>query len=76
MTTVHGNAHAAAAVANGDTAMADAPAEGNGDGAALAKVLASVTGGARDGNALPAAYADDSNATMLCAGHGTASSGR
>jgi hypothetical protein len=73
---VHGNAHAAAAAANGDATMADAPAEGDGDGAALAKALAAVTGGARDGNAPPATDTDDSNATVPCAGHSTASSGQ
>jgi hypothetical protein len=56
--------------------MAVAPVEGDGDGAALAKALAAVTGGAHDGNAPLAADADNSNATMPCAGHSTASSGQ
>jgi hypothetical protein len=56
-----------AAMANGDATMADALAVGGGYGAALTRALAAVTGGARDGNAQPAADADDSNVIVPCA---------
>jgi hypothetical protein len=67
-TTAHGNARTAAVVANGDATMADAPAAGDSDGAALVRALVAVKGGVRDGNAPPAADADHSNATVPCAG--------
>ncbi len=77
-TTADGNSRAAAATANGLAAMADALAAGDGDGAALVRALAAVTGGACDGHAPPAADTDNGNAMVPLlepatdAGHGTA----
>ncbi len=45
--TAHSNGHVAAAAENRDATMADAPVEGDGDGAALAKALAAVMGNMR-----------------------------
>ncbi len=77
-TTADGNSRTAVVAANELAAMADAPAAEDGDGAALARALAAVMGGAHDGHAPPAADTDDSNATVPLlepatdAGHGTA----